>query len=318
MGRPVLFAVDDDRDGLVRLAYDLRRRYGADYRVVTAVSGSAALVRLARLQEEGEQVALLVAGQWLPQMTGIDFLRRAHLSHPAARRLLLFPYGDARALNAIAGHGDQRSGLLLGQAVAAPRTDAVSAGLGAAGRLGQGERSGVRGGPGGRAPMHGLTRYATYCTATGFASGSMPTTLSRAERFWRRRGTGRDGSCCCSTPATSWSIRPTPTSRRCSARPRNREERAATWRSVAVGGDTPPVRRRVADRRQAAGAPAGPLVRHRERRAVSTVRAPGSSSPAPDRCRLVRILARSRGGRIAAEAPGRDLLPVSFPGPPSE
>jgi thioredoxin reductase (NADPH) len=102
MGRPVLFAVDDDRDGLLRLARDLRRRYSADYRVITAVSGSAALSRLARLQEEGEQVALLVAGQWLPQMTGIDFLGRAHFSHPAARRLLLFPYGDARALNAIA------------------------------------------------------------------------------------------------------------------------------------------------------------------------------------------------------------------------
>jgi thioredoxin reductase (NADPH) len=101
-GRPVLFAVDDDRDGLLRLARDLRRRYGADYRLITAVSGPAALPRLARLQEEGEQVALLVAGQWLPQMTGIDFLGRAHLSHPAARRLLLFPYGDARALKVVA------------------------------------------------------------------------------------------------------------------------------------------------------------------------------------------------------------------------
>jgi thioredoxin reductase (NADPH) len=102
MGRPVVFAVDDDRDGLLRLASDLRRRYGADYRVITAVSGPAALSRLARLQEEGERVALLVAGQWLPQMTGIEFLGQAHVSHPAARRLLLFPYGDARALKAVA------------------------------------------------------------------------------------------------------------------------------------------------------------------------------------------------------------------------
>jgi thioredoxin reductase (NADPH) len=102
MGRPVLFVVDDDRDGLMRLARDLRRRYGADYRVITAASGPAALGRLARLQQEGEQVALLVAGQWLPQMTGIEFLGRAHLAHPGARRLLLFPYGDARALNAVA------------------------------------------------------------------------------------------------------------------------------------------------------------------------------------------------------------------------
>ena len=102
MGRPVLFAVDDDRAGLLRLARDLRRRYGADYRLITAGSGPAALPRLARLQVEGEQVALLVAGQWLPQMTGIEFLGRAHHLHPAAHRLLLYPYGDARALKAIA------------------------------------------------------------------------------------------------------------------------------------------------------------------------------------------------------------------------
>lgn len=102
MGRPVLFAVDNEQDDLLRLARDLRRRYGADYRVITATSGPAALPRLARLQEEGEQVALLVAGQWMPQMTGIDFLGLAHLSHPAAHRVLLFPYGDTRALKAIA------------------------------------------------------------------------------------------------------------------------------------------------------------------------------------------------------------------------
>jgi hypothetical protein len=38
------------------------------------------------------------------------------------------------------------------------------------------------------------------------------------------------------------------------------------WTAVAVDGGAAPVRRCVADRRQTAGAPAGPLVRHRERR----------------------------------------------------
>src|ERR671921_2050920 len=64
------------------------------------MTGAPAAVDSAGVGWMGRPV--LVAGQWLPRMTGIDFLGRAHLLHPAARRLVLFPYGDARALKAIA------------------------------------------------------------------------------------------------------------------------------------------------------------------------------------------------------------------------
>jgi thioredoxin reductase (NADPH) len=101
MSRPVLFAVADEREELRELASDLRRRYGADYRVLTSRSGPAALRRLARLRDDGEEIALLVADQWMPTLTGIELLARAHALHPGARRLLLFPYGDTRAFNAI-------------------------------------------------------------------------------------------------------------------------------------------------------------------------------------------------------------------------
>src|SRR5690242_15457982 len=101
MSRPVLFAVADEREELRELAGDLRRRYGADYRVLTSPSGPAALRRLARLRDQGEQVALLVADLWMPTLTGIDLLARAHALHPGARRLLLFPSGDTPAFNAI-------------------------------------------------------------------------------------------------------------------------------------------------------------------------------------------------------------------------
>ena len=97
----MLFAVADEREELRELASDLRRRYGADYRVLTSRSGPAALRRLVRLRDDGEAIALLVADQWMPTLTGIELLARAHALHPGARRLLLFPYGDTRAFNAI-------------------------------------------------------------------------------------------------------------------------------------------------------------------------------------------------------------------------
>jgi CheY-like chemotaxis protein len=72
--RPTLFAVDDDSQALAVFEYALRRRYGADYEVVTEASAPAGLARLRLLRERGEDVALMVADQRMPEMTGIDFL----------------------------------------------------------------------------------------------------------------------------------------------------------------------------------------------------------------------------------------------------
>jgi thioredoxin reductase (NADPH) len=72
----------------------LSGRFGADYQVVAADAPAAALTALG---QAGEQVALLLAGQWLEGMTGIEFLCRAHELHPAAKRVLLIPFGDVAA-----------------------------------------------------------------------------------------------------------------------------------------------------------------------------------------------------------------------------
>ena len=47
MSKPVILAVDDDPLVSAAVARDLRSRYGADYRIVRAVSGPEALTALA-------------------------------------------------------------------------------------------------------------------------------------------------------------------------------------------------------------------------------------------------------------------------------
>jgi thioredoxin reductase (NADPH) len=94
MGEPVILVVDDDGDALEELTYLLRRRFGADYRVVAAGSAGLGLRVLEGMRAEREQVAVIIADQWMPELTGFDFLGRAHELHPAARRALLFDAFD--------------------------------------------------------------------------------------------------------------------------------------------------------------------------------------------------------------------------------
>ena len=96
-------AVDDDVSVLEAVVQDLRREYGATYRVMRAASGQAALDTLAQLKTRQEPVALLVSDQRMPGMTGVEFLERARELYPEARRVLLTAYADTevaiRAIN---------------------------------------------------------------------------------------------------------------------------------------------------------------------------------------------------------------------------
>jgi thioredoxin reductase (NADPH) len=89
-----LFVVDDDEALLEALADGLRRRFGADYRVLSERSPEVALATLERLAAGSERVALLVAGQWLSGTSGVEFLVRAHQLHPGAGRMLLIGRGE--------------------------------------------------------------------------------------------------------------------------------------------------------------------------------------------------------------------------------
>jgi thioredoxin reductase (NADPH) len=89
MGKPVIFLVADEAPVLDALTKDLLRRFGGDCRILSERSPAAGLDALAQLAARQDQVALLIADQQLPEMTGIEFLARAHELHPAAKRVLL-------------------------------------------------------------------------------------------------------------------------------------------------------------------------------------------------------------------------------------
>ena len=97
MARPILLSVDDDANVLEAVVQDLRREYGATYRVMRAASGQAALDTMAQLKKRQEPVALLLSDQRMPGMTGVEFLEKARELYPEAKRVLLTAYADTEA-----------------------------------------------------------------------------------------------------------------------------------------------------------------------------------------------------------------------------
>src|SRR3954454_1999812 len=104
--RPAILVVDDEPTVLAAVARDLRRRFGERYRIVRAGSGEDALDALQELIRRGDQVALLVADQRMPGLSGTDYLVRAREIAPTAKRVLLTAYADTepaiQAINEVA------------------------------------------------------------------------------------------------------------------------------------------------------------------------------------------------------------------------
>jgi thioredoxin reductase (NADPH) len=95
--RPAIVVVDDEPTVLAAVARDLRRGFGERYRIVRASSGEESLDALRELVRRGEQVALLVADQRMPGLSGTDYLVAAREIVPTAKRVLLTAYADTEA-----------------------------------------------------------------------------------------------------------------------------------------------------------------------------------------------------------------------------
>lgn len=91
--QPLLVAVVDDEAALARTEEELRRRYGADYRIVCERAPLAALRELEAAAASGEDVAVVLADQWMPDLTGEELLARVRRLHPDAKRGLLVDWG---------------------------------------------------------------------------------------------------------------------------------------------------------------------------------------------------------------------------------
>ena len=97
MAKPILFSVDDDSDVLRAIERDLRSQYGAEYRVIGSDSPESGLDILKHLKVRNDSVALLLADQRMPRMTGVEFLQKGMQIFPDAKRALLTAYADTGA-----------------------------------------------------------------------------------------------------------------------------------------------------------------------------------------------------------------------------
>ncbi len=97
VAKPLIVAVDDDPSVLAAVSRDLRRHYGEEYRVVRADSGQRALELVQEAKLRGDAVALFLADQRMPRMSGLEFLSQARELFPDARRVLLTAYADTEA-----------------------------------------------------------------------------------------------------------------------------------------------------------------------------------------------------------------------------
>jgi signal transduction histidine kinase len=84
---PILY-VDDDRANLLTFCYALEK----DFWIFTASSGEEALRRLME-----EDVAVLVADQRMPGMTGVEVCARARELKPSVVRMIVTAYADMKA-----------------------------------------------------------------------------------------------------------------------------------------------------------------------------------------------------------------------------
>ncbi|HEY2631797.1 MAG TPA: FAD-dependent oxidoreductase [Solirubrobacteraceae bacterium] len=95
--RPAILAVDDEPVVLAAVARDLRRGFGERFRILRANSGGEALDVLRELRTRGDQVAMLIADQRMPGMSGTEYLVQARTLVPDAKRVLLTAYADTEA-----------------------------------------------------------------------------------------------------------------------------------------------------------------------------------------------------------------------------
>ena len=124
---PIILVVSSEASVLRALEADLGRRFGNDTRIVGADGPAAGLAQLEALADGAEPVALVIADQRMPEMTGVDFLAGAHTAASAgeadpARRARLHDGEPDRARD------DARPDRLPPREAVVPRPRAVSGG----------------------------------------------------------------------------------------------------------------------------------------------------------------------------------------------
>jgi thioredoxin reductase (NADPH) len=97
MKSPIILTIDDDPEVLRAISQDIRREYGGQFRVIRVDSGQRALDVTREAKLSNEVVALFLADQRMPGMSGVEFLEEARAFYPDAKRALLTAYADTDA-----------------------------------------------------------------------------------------------------------------------------------------------------------------------------------------------------------------------------
>lgn len=97
MALPIIFSIDDDAQVLRAISRDLKSHYREKYRILSTTSVAEAMESLLELQNRGDEVAMFISDQRMPEMQGVDFLQKAMKLFPFAKRVLLTAYSDTEA-----------------------------------------------------------------------------------------------------------------------------------------------------------------------------------------------------------------------------
>ena len=97
MSKPVIVSVDDDAEVLGAIERDLRQHFRNDFRLIKASSGREGLDVASQLKQRGQNIALFLVDQRMPEMSGTEFLAEAIKLHPDSCKVLLTAYADTEA-----------------------------------------------------------------------------------------------------------------------------------------------------------------------------------------------------------------------------
>lgn len=97
MNEPIIFSIDDDPQVLRAITRDLKDQYRKEFKILSTSSVAEAMDSLLELKNQGENVALFIADQRMPEMDGVSFLIKATEFYPDAKRVLLTAYSDTEA-----------------------------------------------------------------------------------------------------------------------------------------------------------------------------------------------------------------------------
>jgi len=94
VNRGYILCVVEDPAAMGQLTAELRRKYGKNFAIELSQHAPAALELAGQLAESGARIALAIADETLPGMSGIDLLKRIQEKHPDAKAIMLARNGD--------------------------------------------------------------------------------------------------------------------------------------------------------------------------------------------------------------------------------